>query len=92
MTLFKLLGTTLLATLLLTSSACSTNSGVKDSPLHCPETGLEKRPDKDIGEIPQDWQGFKKKFAEVVGKYRVLHEQDSTLLNCWHREAEKRKQ
>lgn len=65
---------------------------MKDSPLVCPETGTAERPDRDIGEIPQDYKGFKKKFAEVVGKYLVLHEQDRTLLDCWNREAEKRKQ
>jgi hypothetical protein len=34
---------------------------------------------------------FKQKFAEVVAKYMILHEQDATLLDCWHREADKRK-
>jgi hypothetical protein len=59
--------------------------------MNCPETGLEERPDKDIGEIPREYMAFKQKFAEVVAKYMILHEQDATLLDCWHREADKRK-
>jgi hypothetical protein len=91
MTLSKLLGTTLLAISLLMSSACSTNSQVRDhGQLTCPPTALEGSLGP-VGEIPKDYAGVKRKLADVIGRYRTVDERYTTLLSCWERESEKRK-
>lgn len=58
--------------------------------MNCPPTALEGSLGP-IGNVPQDYQGVKKKLAEVITKYRTLDERYDTLLTCWEREADKRK-
>jgi hypothetical protein len=94
-TLSKLTATVLVAVSLLMSTGCSTKSGVVregQAELVCNEEALAPRPESPKDEeVPAGDMNFKLWAAKLLQKYLILEEQDSQLLGCWNREADKRK-
>lgn len=61
-----------------------------NAPLACPSVGTEDRGERVAAPLSTSDAEFHKWAGRLFSEYLELYKKDEVLLECWHREAQKR--